>query len=134
MASSMGNKRPFDLSVYNSNKVANIYDLVLYVDEGERGADSKSFHDVQQRTLRYPTVPPGSGSSLPFEFLSQKNTSYLQFSLSTRRKICSGQIVLHGDGQGWWHAEAYPIHEGPLAGHNTEVPAEDKPWNPSMIH
>jgi hypothetical protein len=132
--SSMGNQRPFALSVFDADKNANIYDLVVYLQEGEHTADGKGFRTLQQKTLRYPTIPANTGSSLPFEFLSQRNTSYLQFSLSTRRKICSGLIVLHGDGNGYWFAQAYPVHEGPLAAHNTEVPVVDQPWNPGMIH
>lgn len=114
----MADQRPHGLSVFNPDKEANIYDLVLYVQEGEYTADGQGFRTLQQRTLRLPTIPPGSGStSIPFEFLSQRNTSYLQFDLSTRRKICSGLIALRRDGNGNWSAKAYPVHEGPLTSH-----------------
>jgi hypothetical protein len=123
----MANQRPHGLSVFNPDKEANIYDLVLYVQEGEHSPNGQGFRTLQQQTLRFPTVPPGSGStSIPFEFLSQRNTSYLQFDLSTRRKICSGLIVLRGDGSGNWSAKAYPVHEGPLTSHKSEIPAADQ--------
>ena len=123
----MANQRPHGLSVFNPDKEANIYDLVLYVQEGEHSPNGQGFRTLQQQTLRFPTVPPGSGStSIPFEFLSQRNTSYLQFDLSTRRKICSGLIVLRGDGNGNWSAKAYPVHEGPLTSHKSEIPAVDQ--------
>jgi type II secretory pathway pseudopilin PulG len=128
LADFMSGQRPYALSVFNFDKTANIYDLVVYVQEGEHvGTDGKGFRTLQQKTLRFPTVPAGAGASLPFEFLSQRNTSYLQYSLSTRRKICSGQIVLRGDGYGQWHPESFPVHEGPLSSHNTEVPPQDRP-------
>ena len=124
----MSGQRPYALSVFNFDKTANIYDLVIYVQEGEHeGTDGKGFRTLQQKTLRFQIVPAGAGVSLPFEFLSQRNTSYLQYSLSTRRKICSGQIVLHGDGNGQWRTESYPVHEGPLTSHITEVPPQDRP-------
>jgi hypothetical protein len=123
MVDRMANQRPHGLSVFNANKEANIYDLVLYVQEGEHTADGQGFHTLQQQTVRFPTIPAGAGStSIPFEFLSQRNISYLQFDLSTRRKICSGLIVLRGDGNGNWSAEAYPVHEGPLTAHKSEIP------------
>jgi hypothetical protein len=129
VADHISSDRPYGLSVFNFDKTANIYDLVVYVQEGEHaGADGRGFRTLQQKTLRFPTVPAGAGTpSQPFEFLSQRNTSFLQYSLSTRRKICSGQIVLHGDGNGNWRPESYAVHEGPLDAHNTEVPQGDQP-------
>jgi hypothetical protein len=127
MVDRMANQRPQGVSVFNPDKDANIYDLVLYVQEGEHTPDGRGFRTLQQRTLRFPTVPPGSGStSVPFEFLSERNTAYLQFDLSTRRKICSGLIVLRGDGNGSWSTTAYPVHEGPLTSHETEIPMTDQ--------
>jgi hypothetical protein len=124
------NQKPSGLSVFNTDKEANIYDLVIYVQEGEHTADGKGFRTLQQKTLRYPTIPAGAGSSLPFEFLARGSTSYLQFDLSTRRKICSGLIVLRSDGNGNWSGEAYPVHEGPLTAHASEIPAADSVLNP----
>jgi hypothetical protein len=128
MADHFGGQRPHGLSVFNPDKDANIYDLVLYVQEGERTADGRGWNPLQQRTLRYPTIPAGSGTpSLTFEFLSLRKTSYLQFDLSTRRKICSGLIVLQEDGNGNWSAKTFPVHEGPLTAHKSEIPAIDGP-------
>lgn len=126
MADHTGNRRPFSLSVFNANKNANIYDFILYVQEGEHTEDGRDFRTLQQQTLRFPTIPAGAGStSIPFKFLSTRKTSYLQFDLSTRRKICSGLIVMRGDGNGNWSVEAYPVHEGPLSAHPTDIPTTD---------
>jgi hypothetical protein len=120
------NGRPHGLSVFNPDKEANIYDLVLYIQEGEFATDGREFRTLQQQTVRFPTVPAGAGSpSIPFEFLSQRNRSYLQFDLSTRRKICSGLIVVRGDGNGNWTVEPYPVHEGPITAHASEIPEAD---------
>jgi hypothetical protein len=126
-------QRPYALNVDNDDKAANLYDVVLYVQEGEHTGNGQEFRTLQQETLKFPTIYKGAMGSQPFQFLSQRTTSYLQFTLATRRKICSGQIVLHGDGNGYWYAQPYPVHEGPLSSHDTEVPIKDRPWNPSMI-
>ena len=49
--------------MFNTNKDANIYDLVLYVQEGEHTEDGQGFRTLQQRTLRFPTVPACAGTT-----------------------------------------------------------------------
>jgi hypothetical protein len=136
-SSQRGHQRPYDLSAFNTDKNANIYDLTVYVTEMERNIDGKSMRTLQRKMLKFPIIPANAGNAdgtVPFEFLSQRNTAYLSFDLSTRRKICSGLIVLHGDGNGDWYTESYPMHEGPTTAHNTEIPDTDRPWNPAMMH
>jgi hypothetical protein len=124
---------PFSLYVDNESKTADIYDLVVYVQEGEHTKSRRGFLTLQYKKLRFRTILPGATGQQPFNVLSKRKTSYLQYTLATRRKVCSGLIVLHNEGGGRWYPHSYPVHEGPLADHNTEIPTVDRPWNPSKV-
>ena len=115
------NGRPQGISVYNPDKEANVYDLVLHVSEGEFAANGR-FRPLQQKTFTFPMIPPGHGSpSQPFDLLSQTGTSYIQYELSTRRQDWSGLIVVRSDGNGRWTSQLFPVHEGGLTFHRSEI-------------
>ena len=115
------NERPQGISVYNPDKGANVYDLVLHVSEGQFDAKG-SFRSLQQKTYTFPMIPPGHGSpSQPFDLLSQTGTSYNQYELSTRRQDWSGLIVVRSDGNGHWTPQLFPVHEGGLTFHRSEI-------------
>jgi len=114
-------ERPQGISVYNPDKEANVYDLVLHVSEGEFAA-SGGFRPLQQKTFTFPMIPPGHGSpSQPFDLLSQTGASYIQYELSTRRQDWSGLIVVRSDGNGRWTSQLFPVHEGGLTFHRSEI-------------
>jgi hypothetical protein len=120
-------QRPHGLSVFNPDKANGIYSLVLHVQEGEHTDDRHGWHTLQQRTLTFSDIPPGAGSvSQPFDLLSRGDTSYLQFDLSTHSgNICSGLIVAHVDSNGNWSVKTFPVHQGPITAHKSEIPEFD---------
>jgi hypothetical protein len=121
MVDSRANERPERISVYNPDKEANVYDLVLRVSEAEFAANG-SFRSLQQKTFTFPMIPPGHGSpSQPFDLLSKTGTSYIQYELSTRRQDWSGLIVVRSDGNGRWTSHLFPVHEGGLTFHRSEI-------------
>jgi hypothetical protein len=121
MGASVAGQRPSGISVGNPDTNANIFDLVIYIQEISFSTDGRMTVSLHP-PLPFRTVPAGAGlPAVPFELQSHGNRVYLQFDLSTRRKICSGVIGLRADSNGRWIVKSYPVHEGPSSAHVSEI-------------
>jgi ABC-type phosphate transport system auxiliary subunit len=112
VASIENSGRPHALIIFNTDKQANMYGVIMHLIEYAPEADGIWRKIIQQQTLKVDDIPPERAVTLmPFQVLSREKTAYFQVDALTRAVTCNGSLRLRDDGGDTWRNESSPIYK-----------------------